>query len=133
MHYQSNCSFTKLNHKNSYLKFLYLNAYSHFVLTILFQDPLSVNPACQDGCSFRKDELNIKIKTLPFSPISPPTLVKLYNSSLTSEKRLFSVNLTSAAGGRMDEDGPNWNGFLFRIHDIDSGNITYVWQVIKSK
>lgn len=70
----------------------------------------------------------------PLPPLAPPTLTFINDSSMSTDGGLYMINLRNAAGRRTGgRTGRSslLNGFIFRIHDLDSGNITYIWQVIK--
>jgi len=66
----------------------------------------------------------------PLSPVAPPTLMELNDSTVSSQRGLFLINLTEAVGRR--DTAPyrdEWNGFLFKVVDLNTSNITYIWEV----
>jgi len=76
-----------------------------------------------------KDTNSVPVPPPP--PVAPPTLIELNDSTISSDRGLYLTNLTKAAGDRNIISTGNWNGFLFRIVDLDTNNITYIWQVNK--
>ena len=82
---------------------------------------------CQEGHTI----ILSNTTTSPLRPVSSPSLVELIDSFASIQRGLFSVNLTDAVGDRNStpEEGL-LNGFLFKIHDLSTNNITYIWQVI---
>ena len=57
------------------------------------------------------------------NPVAPPELRMLENSSIAG---VYSINLTQAMPDYSDrsEDGPA--GMIFRLQDLQSGNVTYI-------
>lgn len=68
--------------------------------------------------------------TAPFPPLAPPDLTPLIGRpSSTFRAGAYAVNLT-AAMPRPSVRSPPLIGFLFRVEDMESQNITYLWQVL---
>ena len=89
--------------------------------------------ACQSGCVTGEYILGIAPFTPPFRPLAPPTLTPLTNLPEDAFRAgVYSVNLTSAMPRRGQETPPLY-GFLFRIEDNLSGNVTYLWQVLRPR
>jgi len=57
------------------------------------------------------------------NPVAPPELHMLEDSSTAG---VYSINLTQAMPDYSDrsEDGPT--GMIFRLQDLQSGNVTYI-------
>lgn len=64
---------------------------------------------------------------LPLSPISPPNFIPLNDSTST-----YNIDLANAMPAILPGDNTKFLlvGLLFEIVDINSGNMTYFWQVI---
>jgi hypothetical protein len=84
---------------------------------------------CVSGCSNGDHILGITPLTPPAQPLAPPTLTPLTNlTEETFRAGVYSVNLTSAMPS-VGRETPPLYGFLFKIEDNESGNITYLWKV----
>ncbi len=85
--------------------------------------------ACLLGCLDAVVILT-KLQHYPPLPLAPPNLTEWNDSSVSSDKGLYRVDLSEAAGDRSNRlQVELWNGFIFQIHDMETNNITYIWQV----
>ncbi len=83
---------------------------------------------CLFGCSKGKELIEISTLTPPSSPLAPPAFTPLMDRPLGILRAgAYSVNLTAA----MPEltPSPPLVGFLFKVEDRVSRNVTYLWQV----
>ena len=79
------------------------------------------------GCLQGKDIIT-NGSLIPSPALSPPVLTPLDSRPVdTYRAGIYSVNLTAAMSSLNIATIP-FVGFLFRIIDISSENITYIWQ-----
>jgi len=84
---------------------------------------------CHDGCTSGEYIFNTTRLTT-VDPIAPPTLTPLDDAAREIFMAgLYSINLTAAAPPPSRRVTYPLVGFLFRILDNESGNITLIWQV----
>ncbi len=69
----------------------------------------------------------------PSRPLAPPRLRELNNRSLQDNPPfragVYSINLTNAMTEPYTSGDLPLVGFLFKIVDVATGHLTYIWQV----
>ena len=85
--------------------------------------------SCYSGCFQGANLIAIVDLTAPLQPRAPPDLTPLNNRPFSTFRAgAYAINLT-AAMPTPTERSPPLVGFLFQVEDMESQNITYLWQV----